>query len=205
MDLIKKIEELKKSISKVVEKRIAEFEEMSKKEDLDWFSELCFCILTANTSAELGIKMQKNIKPEEFASMDEKYLAQKLKNSGYRFYNTRAKYIYENQKFAYNIKKILINKNDSDRREWLIKNIKGIGFKESSHFLRNVGYKNYAIIDKHIFKIMKENGLTSETKITEKNYLILENELKKISSNLGMDLATLDLYLWYMETGKILK
>ncbi len=205
MNILEKIIELKEKISKDVEKKIKEFEEMNRKDDIQWFSELCFCILTANTSAELGLKMQRNITPEEFACLDEMSLAERLKNLGYRFYNTRAKYIHENQKYAHSIKKIIFEMNDEEKRYWLIKNIKGVNFKESSHFLRNVGYKNYAIIDKHIFKIMKENSLTDEIKITSKNYLKLEEELKKLASVLNMDLATLDLYLWYMETGKILK
>lgn len=205
MELIEKIIELKKTISPLVEKRIREFEQKNAEGDLEWFSELCFCILTANTSAELGIKMQNSISPIEFASLSEIELAKKLKDLGYRFYNTRAKYIHENQKFAYVIKKIIYEKDDDEKRDWLLENIKGLGYKESSHFLRNVGYKNYAIIDKHIFNLMKKNGLTEEDRITEKNYLILEEELKKLADKLEMDLARLDLYLWYIETGKILK
>lgn len=205
MELKSKILELEKNIHDLVEKRIKEFEEINKKDDLTWFSELCFCILTANTSAELGIKVQKNISPEEFATLSQKELAKKLKELGYRFYNTRSKYIVENQKFAYEIKKRIFDLDDNEKRKWLMENIKGIGFKESSHFLRNVGYKNFAIIDKHIFRIMKQYGLTSEEKIKNSNYLTLENELKKLSNSLNMDLARLDLYLWYMETGKVLK
>jgi len=205
MELIEKIIELKKMISPLVEKRIREFEQKNAESDLEWFSELCFCILTANTSAELGIKMQNSISPIEFASLGENELAKKLKDLGYRFYNTRAKYIHENQKFAHEIKKIIYEKDDDERRGWLVENIKGFGYKESSHFLRNVGYKNFAIIDKHIFNLMKKNGLTEEARITEKNYLILEEELKKLADKLEMDLARLDLYLWYIETGKVLK
>ena len=27
----------------------------------EWFSELCFCILTANSTAELGMKIQREV------------------------------------------------------------------------------------------------------------------------------------------------
>ncbi len=205
MELFEIIQNLKSKIGDTVEKRIKEFEDMGKKDDINWFHELCFCILTANTSAELGIKVQNAISPEEFVNLDQEELSRKLKNVGYRFYRTRAKYIYQNRKYALNIKKILEPMDREGKRNFLVENLMGIGKKEASHFLRNVGYKDYAIIDKHIFNLMKKYRITNEIKITEKNYFLLENELKKLADKLGMDLARLDLYLWYMETGKILK
>jgi N-glycosylase/DNA lyase len=36
-------------------------------------------------------------------------------------------------------------------------------------------------------------------------YLEIENFLMKIAKKLNLSLAELDLYLWYIETGKILK
>ncbi|MEM0137180.1 MAG: N-glycosylase, partial [Thermoplasmata archaeon] len=118
---------------------------------------------------------------------------------------TRAKYSFENRDYSKNIKKILIGLNKEEKREFLIKNLKGIGNKEASHFLRNVGYKDYAIIDKHIFKIMKEYNLTNEKNVNGKNYYELEKILTKVGEKVNLDLGRLDLYLWYMETGKVLK
>jgi len=205
MDLVKKVESLREKIGNEVEKRIKEFEEMFKKDDLSWFHELCFCILTANTSALMGLKVQKEIDAWDFAKLDYESLRERLRKLGYRFYNTRAKYIVENQKYANSIRSILINKGREERRQWLVENIKGMGMKESSHFLRNVGYKDYAIIDKHILKILYENNYINDKKINPKRYIEIEKILNEIANELGMDLARLDLYLWYMETGTILK
>lgn len=205
MKLEERIREIAATIQPIVEERIREFEQKNSGDDLVWFSEMCFCILTANTSAEMGIRVQAGITPEEFATLSVDDLSSRLRNLGYRFYRTRARYIHENQKFAWNIKKILYGVKDFEKRDWLIQNIMGMGNKEASHFLRNVGYKDFAIIDKHIFKIMRTYGITNESKITEKNYRVLEEKLRRIAENLGMDLARLDLYLWYMETGKVLK
>ena len=205
MHLLNIIEELKKEIGEMVEKRIKEFESMKEKDDLTWYHELCFCILTANTSAEMGIKVQNSISAEEFANLDEESLSRRLKESGYRFYKTRAAYIVKNRNYSKNIKKIILSLEKEERREFLVKNIVGIGYKEASHFLRNVGYKDYAIIDKHIFNLMKENGLTNEKKVTEKNYTELEKILYGIAEKAGLDLARLDLYLWYIKTKKVLK
>ena len=76
--------------------------------------------------------------------MTEKQLAKKLKNLGHRFPNARARYIVEARKQKNLIKKILNQKNEQETREWLVKNIKGIGYKEASHFLRNTGFENIA-------------------------------------------------------------
>ena len=95
---------------------------------------------------------------------------------------------------------------EKELREWLITNIKGLGWKESSHFLRNIGYKDSAIIDFHILDILEKNKIIKKPKTLNKtNYLNIENKLRKLSKKLNLNLAQLDFYLWYLETGKILK
>ena len=47
------INELRVSkVSKIVKQRLKEFEAFKNKSTAEWFSELCFCILTANSKAE---------------------------------------------------------------------------------------------------------------------------------------------------------
>ena len=201
------VERTPRHVRELIEKRWLEFKRMNRKGSKEWFSELCFCILTANASAEMGMRAQKSIGIEGFTKLRCEELSKALKKSGYRFYNKRAEYIYEARKYAGNIKEI-VNKFDDEysAREWLVKNIKGIGYKEASHFLRNVGYDNLAILDKHILSIMRECGMiTDGLKINPKNYIILESKLKRYANKLGMPLGKLDLYLWYHKTGKVLK
>ncbi|MGC8585262.1 MAG: N-glycosylase/DNA lyase [Thermoplasmata archaeon] len=204
-ELILKINEIKPKINGVVRERLEKFRSFEKLDDKFWFSELVFCILTANTSAEMGIKIQNSISPEEFASLSYEELRDRLKSLKYRFYNTRARYIYENQVYAGRIKDTVKSLEKDEKRNWLIENIKGFGFKESSHFLRNVGFFDYAIIDKHIFNLMREYNLTDDIKINSKNYIILEGILRDLSKIFSMSLGELDLYLWYLKTGKVLK
>jgi len=65
---------------------------------------------------------------------------------------------------------------------------------------------DYAIIDFHIIDILTDYKLIKKPKtITKKKYLEIENVLKKIADKTNLSLAELDLYLWYLETGKILK
>jgi N-glycosylase/DNA lyase len=202
------IEELKKIIEKckdIVEKRIKEFENIGTDEDLI-FKELCFCILTANFSAEKGIIIQNTIN-NGFINLSKEELYNELIKLGYRYPN-RSEYIIEARKYYGNLLKIIKSfSNTKSLREWLVKNIKGIGYKEASHFLRNIGFKDVAIIDRHILRFLKNKGLIIEDlkNLTRKRYLEIENLLSGIANKLNITLAELDLYIWYLMTGKILK
>ena len=199
--LIKKVSK-KREVKRVVDLRIKEFQLKRTESADEIFKELCFCILTANFNAERSIKIQEEI-GDGFLRMTEKQIARKLKDLGHRFPNTRAKYIVEARKRKNLIIKILNQSNEQEIREWLVKNIKGIGYKEASHFLRNIGFENVGIIDFHIIDLLVRFGLIK--KFGKKKYLETEKILKKLSEKLNISLARLDLYLWYVETGKILK
>ena len=189
--LLRSIEALKKSkVKKLVDARIKEF-----KSNKNLFSELCFCLLTANFHAERAIKIQNKL-CNRFATFSQKQLAEQLKKLGHRFPNARANYIFEARKH----KKIMQD------RDWLIKNIKGLGYKEASHFLRNIGHTNYALVDFHIVDLLVRHKIIQRPKtITPKVYLQIENKLAQIAKKTNLNQAQLDLYLWYMETGKVLK
>jgi len=205
--LLVSIENLKKSeIKGLVEARIREFKENGRRSSREIFKELCFCILTANFNAERCLKIQEEI-GEEFLTLPEAELAGRLRELGHRYPKTRAKYIVEARKYVNSLKGIIKSLNNGKRvREWLVKNIKGIGLKEASHFLRNIGYTDLAILDFHIISVLTKYGITEKPKtLTKKKYLEIENLLKKMADKLNLNLAELDLYLWYLETGKVLK
>lgn len=206
-NLIDEIEALKKSeIGNVIEKRMNEFSQLGKKDDEEIFKELCFCLLTANFSAHGGIKIQNEI-GNGFFTLPKSELAKKLAELGHRFPNMRAKFIFEARKYHDKIKEILSQfEYETDARNWLAKNVKGLGMKEASHFLRNIGYKNVAIIDFHILDLLERYGLIEKPKnLSQKKYEEIENLLKQIAKTTSTNLGELDLYLWYKETGKILK
>ena len=204
-DFVEKLKKIK--VKELVDTRIKEFQKVRNTSSNEIFKELCFCILTANCSAEMCIKVQKEI-GDGFLNLLELQLAKRLKEVGYRFYNKRANYIDEARKFRKELKEIINSfYNENELRDWLVKNIKGLGFKEASHFLRNIGFKNLAIIDFHIIDLLiKHNLIKIKPKsLSKTKYLEIEGILKKIADELQLTLAELDLYLWYMETGKILK
>ena len=198
--LLAKIKDLESNpeIKKQIKIKLQDF-----KKQKDKFSELCFCLLTAGFRADRSIKIQEEI-GLGFHTLPERKLAKKLKKLGHRFPNARANYICKARKSRLN--QILEKKDSNEVRDLLIKNIKGLGYKEASHFLRNIGYDDFAIIDFHIIDLLVRNEIIDKPKIlTPKKYLEIEKVLGNIAKKAGMSLAELDLYLWCMETGKIWK
>ena len=100
----------------------------------------------------------------------------------------------------------LIKDDEKKAREWLILHIRGIGMKEASHFLRNIGCEHFAIIDRHVLSIVVDHKVIKRpASITKKVYLDCERWLEEICHALSMSQAELDLYLWYMKTGVVMK
>lgn len=207
MKLIEELSNLRNSeLREEVEKRLLEFKDINSKNSKEWFSELCFCLMTANWKAKPAIEIQKELHKEGFYNLSQKDLAEYLRKKGHRFWPQRAERICLAREYL-NIKNILQPFSLFQKREWLVSNIKGLGYKESSHFLRNIGYFDLAILDRHILNILNETNYISEVPktLTKKKYFEIEEILRKIASQLNMSLAELDLYMWYMKTGKILK
>jgi N-glycosylase/DNA lyase len=204
--LIDKIEELKNSeINTKINQRIKEFRDINKDSNEELFSELCFCLLTANFNAEKTIKIQKEI-GDCFLSNNQNEIREKLKTQGHRFPNKRSEYIHKARSCKDKLKEVVSFHDRKALREWIVKNVKGIGYKEASHFLRNVGFDDYAIIDFHIIDLLEKYEIIKKPKTINKDkYLEIEKILRKIAEKTNLTLAELDLYLWYMETGKILK
>ena len=206
-ELIKSIETLKKSdVSNIVNERIDQFSSLSESGISEIFKELCFCIMTANCGAIKCIEVQQRIN-NGFLTCSEDELKNLFKKFGYRFPNIRARYILEARSYLLELEnKLASDIDENNLRDWIVKNIKGLGYKEASHFLRNIGYPNYAIIDFHIIDLLVKYNIIEKPKtLTRKKYLEIEIILKEIGDKVNLDLDKLDLYLWYMETKKVLK
>lgn len=93
-------------------------------------------------------------------------------------------------------------------RKFCVEKIKGIGFKEASHFLRNIGFgQNIAILDRHILKNLKLYNVIDviPDNLSEKKYLEIENKMRGFSKKIGIDIEHLDFVLWYKEAGEVFK
>lgn len=195
-----------------------------------WY-ELCFCILSANVRYELASSTLKHlikmnlldvawIKKEKRANnIIKKELSEShflpLKKNGllrkYRYPRKRAMQIVKAAKTIYSdsmtIKKILQeSKSDIEARAFFVMKVSGLGIKEASHFLRNIGYSNsLAIIDVHILSFLQRFCLVRFDKkyaMTNKIYLILERIMRHFAKFHNLVLSVLDLAIWhYMRNG----
>ncbi|MCS7120052.1 MAG: N-glycosylase/DNA lyase [Nitrososphaerota archaeon] len=205
--VVEYVERLKESQVKVlVDHRINEFIETGKKSDTEIFKELCYCILTANFSAEKSMRIQNAI-GDGFITLPECELTYALRSLGHRFPSSRSRYIVEARKLKDGIKELIASFSDPYQlRDWIAENVRGLGLKEASHFLRNIGFLDFAILDFHIIDLLVECGVISRPKtLTRKKYLEIEEMMKQLASKVRLTLGELDLYLWWIKTGKILK
>lgn len=205
--LMKEIESLKKGeIKKKINKKIKEFKQIDRKSSDELFKELCYCILTARTSAEKCFNITKTNK-DIFLTGSYKEIFKKLKQYNYPLASQRAKYISKAFRKKDQLREKIRILQGEDLRYWIKKNFLGIGYKESSHFLRNIGFDNYAIVDRHIVDLLVQQQMIKRPKnpYSKGSYLQIEQVLCNLAKKVNLSLAELDLYLWYLETGKILK
>lgn len=211
------IEELKErynEIKDVIEKRLEEFDSLWKEgNEEEVFAELVFCLLTPQSRAKLcWSAVEHLIEKGLLLNGSERDIEDVLK--GVRFRRNKARYIVEARKLftregQLEIKKFLSSFGDvKTLREWLVRNVKGMGYKEASHFLRNIGLgKDMAILDRHILKNLKAFGVINDTprSLSRKKYLEIEEEMRKFSHEIGIPMSHLDLLFWSRQTGEIFK
>jgi len=133
----------------------------------------------------------------------------------HRFPNNRGTYVYETREYLQGncglqlYEKLRGFRVADERRDFLAANrsVRGIGYKEASHFLRNVGYRGYAILDKHVLTRLAEFEVIDNPKppSTKNGYLAIEEKVKRFADSIDIDFDELDLLLWYTKTGEILK
>jgi N-glycosylase/DNA lyase len=213
---VESIRDTHKARRKEIRARLGEFEEVWRSgSDARLWEELVFCIFTAGASARMGLKSIEAIRPllwnGESAEMTEV-----LKKAGaHRFPVARPGYIVTARNFlrehcGLRLREQLESFSDPmERRDWLAreKRIKGLGYKESSHFLRNIGLMGHAILDKHVLRCLADLQVVESPRppSTRARYLQVEERLKSVAHDVGIDFDELDLVLWSMKTGEVLK
>jgi len=198
----------------LIVKRLAEFRNVYEQGDRAIFEELCYCILTAGSSAKMGMRTVEALR-DILLTGTLRELQLRAKKNHVRFWRVRPAYIVRTREFLRTTcglqLRALINSLGGlhERRDFFAKNkeIKGLGYKEASHFLRNIGFPGYAILDKHILNSLREMGVISKRMrpTTRTGYLAIEKKLAQFSEELGIDMDHLDLLLWSRKTGEILK
>ncbi len=199
---------------KLIRRRLGEFRNTFENgDDVRIFEELAFCIFAAGASARMAVKSVESVKGV-LMSADSRELSMRLKGV-HRFPNSRAKYVLHTREwlrkdYDFRLKDLILYLNDPVKRRDFFANyrgIKGIGYKEASHFLRNIGFAGYAILDKHILRSLHELEIIDDPRppTTRSNYLRIERKLKKLAALLEIDFDELDLLLWSEKTGEIIK
>lgn len=189
-----------------------------KKTNEEIFYDLCFCICAPQTKFVNNRKVIDIIISMDFFHHDiipHSLLEEICKPV--RFYKNKAKYLRLIKK---QFNEILVAIDTFDNtfddikvlRDWLVKNVKGLGMKTASHFLRNLGDQNLAIIDTHIIKFLNtlipndgkqffetEKGdwiIIFGTPKSNKHYLEMEKVFQDAARENNMTSAELDALIW---------
>ena len=177
------------------------------------WEELVFCIFTAGASARMGLRSVEAVR--HLLSEGNQAELTKALLGVHRYPAARPGYIvvtrdYLREDCGMRLRERLESFDDPlARRDWLAqtRRIKGLGYKEASHFLRNIGFRGYAILDKHILRSLAELGEieSPEPPATRARYLATEERLRQFARRVRIDFDELDLILWSMKTGEVLK
>lgn len=187
----------------------ARLEEFAAVKPEEYVYELIYCLLTPQSSAVHAAKAVERLKAERVWD-DTASLARILacREHYIRFHNTKAQCIRDLWRQYDVTLRVLTNGSPAvELRVWLVRNVKGLGWKEASHFLRNIGHRNLAILDRHILKNLKKHRVLRSLPrtLTPKRYLSIEKKFQRFAQVIGIPMDELDLLFWSSETGEILK
>jgi len=193
---------------KEITSRLKEFKKIGQLGDKRRiFAEMCFCILTPQSKAKSCWSAIEGLsKKDLLLKGQEKDISRVLNLCGVRFHNNKAKYIVSARKNFSELRRY--DYPIPELRSWLVKNIKGIGLKEASHFLRNVGLGNsVAILDRHILKNLQQYDVIKEIpeSMTSKKYMKIESKMIRFAKKINIPVSHLDLLFWSKETGEVFK
>ncbi|MEW6207926.1 MAG: N-glycosylase/DNA lyase [Acidobacteriota bacterium] len=211
---IEELKEIYRRKCQEIQATLAEFERVGRRaSDERLFEELTFCIYTAGASARMGLRCVASVRSVLMTgSVEDIQLALARKH---RWPEARGAYVFETREYLrehcqLRIRELLEGfETANERRDFFAANprVRGIGYKEASHYLRNVGFRGYAILDKHILARLAEFSVIENPKppSSKKKYVALEENMKRFACETGIDFDELDLLLWYSKTGEILK
>jgi N-glycosylase/DNA lyase len=208
---IEELEDIYAPVKDVIEARLAEFRliwETASEEEL--FRELIFCLLTPQSRAKTCWKAVQRLTGKGMIQEGEPcHIQEEL--VGVRFNQRKAEYIcLAREKFCRKPIRVTLAGFSSPfaAREWLAENVKGLGYKEASHFLRNIGRgEDLAILDRHILKNLVLLGVIEEVlnSPSKRIYLEIEKKMTAFSRQVEIPMGHLDLLLWYKEAGEVFK
>jgi N-glycosylase/DNA lyase len=197
-----------------IEARLEEFRRTGREGDERLFEELCFCLIAVQSKARTSDAAVAALRKAELLwSGGPEEIAAFLQHRT-RFHNHKAAFIVHAREQFFprgrgELAKMLDSfRSSKDARGWLVREVRGLGLKEASHFLRNTGRgEDLAILDRHILRNLTRHGVLRclPRSLTPKRYLDIEGRLERFSKEIGIPMAALDLIFWSRETGEIFK
>jgi len=189
-----------------IEARLLDFKNVMKD---DYFYELCYCLCTPQSKAENAKIVQEKLEAKDFYNtrFDPTDILREPKHY-IRFHNQKAKrLLFAIDNFSEVLKILNESSNQYDKRDKISTIVNGFGMKESSHYLRNIGYTGLAILDRHILKHLYLCGLYDSVPkaSSTKQYLAVEKRFIEFADQVNIPIDQLDLLFWSYETGEILK
>lgn len=202
-----------RKMRKEIEARLLHFEKVGRSAPRVLFEELSFCILTPQSKAFSCDEAIRELKGSGLLLGGNAGQIAKVLSKKTRFHNNKAKYLVEARgKFSEGgfrrLASLTFEGNEREARAALLGEVRGIGWKEASHYLRNVGRgKSIAILDRHILRNLARHKAIAAvpTSLTPKKYLEIEEAMEKFCRKAGIPMAHLDLLFWAEETGRIFK
>ncbi|MGB9561515.1 MAG: hypothetical protein ACPL6C_01750 [bacterium] len=194
---------------------IRSFERKYKKcGDCELFDELVYVILAAGSSAESALRGAQALKGiyRMRESIEQTDIQKRLKSASCRFWRIRGRYIFSaiNRLKDFSLAGEINRRADNpyELREFIVSEFDGIGYKASSHFLRNIGIFGLAILDKHILNSMVEFGVMREIPAKMEKpeiYKEVEKKFQDFARVCGLTVEELDLLLWSRKAGMLIK
>ncbi len=188
----------------------ARLEDFARVKREEWFYELAYCLLTPQSSAVHADAVVQKLREANFdvnGNDPEPFLREP--STYIRFHKTKTKHLLRARSVFASVAAELSNgKSPGELRSWLAGHVPGLGLKEATHFLRNIGMNGtLAILDRHILRNLHRFGAIASVPdtLTPARYFSIEGQFQAFASSVGIPVNELDLLFWSMETGEIRK
>jgi N-glycosylase/DNA lyase len=190
-----------------ISKRLEEFSRIPADE---YFYELVYCLLTPQSSAQHAGEVVDKLRIRRFREVAfdaEPILADR--RHYIRFHRTKGKRLLRLRDTITEVHAALDSlSSPAECRQWLVENVDGLGLKEATHFLRNIGKNgDLAILDRHILRNLMRYGVIRSVppSLGRKEYHRIERRFQRFAESSGIPINHLDLLFWSLETGVVRK
>lgn len=201
------LEHLYREQQQAIRQRLSEFAAVPEEQ---WFYELCFCLCTPQSSAVHAFAVQQQLQSIDFLRTGQDVLHVLRDPACYiRFHNTKHARLHAAREHWQELHAMIAAQSMSiyELRNQLAERVNGFGLKEASHFLRNIGRRGLAIIDRHLLTNLVRCGVYQDVPSvsTSTKYHAVERAFQSYCQEIGIDMDEVDLLFWCAQTGHILK